>query len=75
MRVRSGKIPPVETPVAKPNIGINVRPQHVTKPKQKVKETVKDKPIESVGQYKLRRLSGQTMEKVVSTIPVLILGH
>jgi hypothetical protein len=75
MRVRSGKIPPVETPVAKPNIGINVRPQHVTKPKQKVKEPVKDKPIESVGQYKLRRLSGQTMEKVVSTLSVLILGH
>jgi hypothetical protein len=65
MRVRCGKIPEVETPVAKPNIGINVRPQHVQKHKQKVKEVVRDKPIMSVGQcYKLRRLSCQSIGKV-----------
>lgn len=64
MRVRCGKIPEVETPVAKPNIGINIRPQHVQKHKQKVKEPVREKPIVSVGQYKLRRLSSQSIEKV-----------
>jgi hypothetical protein len=75
MRVRSGKIPQVETPLAKPNIGINVRPQHVNKQKPKLKEPIKEKTLESVGQYKLRRLSGQTMEKVDPPNAVLIVGY
>jgi hypothetical protein len=65
MRVRCGKIPDeMETPVSKPNIGINVRPQHVHKHKQKVKEPIKEKPIENVGQFKLKKLTGPCMEKV-----------
>ena len=64
MRVRCGRIPEVETPIAKPNIGIMVRPQHVQKHKQKLKEPTKEKPIMSVGQWKLRRLSSQSIEKV-----------
>jgi hypothetical protein len=75
MRVRSGKIPQVEAPVPKPNIGINVRPQHVNKQKPKLKEPIKEKTVESVGQYKLRRLSGQTMEKVDPPNAVLIVGY
>lgn len=70
MRVRCGKIPQVETPVAKPNIGINVRPQHVQKHKQKAKEPTREKPIMSVGQYKLRRLSSQSIEKVWKSLEV-----
>src|SRR5204862_7611066 len=64
MRVRCGRIPEVETPIPKPNIGIMVRPQHVQKHKQKLKEPTKEKPIMSVGQWKLRRLSSQSIEKV-----------
>jgi hypothetical protein len=64
-RLRYGRILAVETPIAKPpNIGIMVRPPHVTKHKPKLKETIKEKQVVNVGQYKLRRLSGQCMEKV-----------
>lgn len=66
MRVRCGKLPEIEPPVAKPNIGIITRPQHVQKHKQKLKETVKEKPVENVGQYKLRRPTSQCIEKVTS---------
>jgi hypothetical protein len=64
MRVRCGKVPEVETPISKPTIGINVRPQHVNRHKQKVKEQIKEKPIENVGQFKLKRLTPNAMEKV-----------
>jgi hypothetical protein len=64
MRVRCGKIPEVDTPISKPNIGINVRPQHVQKHKQKLKELVKERPMESIGQYKLKKLSSHCIEKV-----------
>lgn len=66
MRVRCGKIPEVDVPVAKPAIGINVRPQHVQKHKPKAKETPKEKPVVNVGQFRLRRLNSQTMEKVIT---------
>ena len=71
MRVRCGKIPEVATPVAKPNIGIMVRPHHVQKHKQKVKEQVREKPVVNAGQYKLRKLTSQSIEKVL--IPRIIL--
>src|SRR5271170_2278203 len=64
MRVRCGKVPEVEAPIAKPNIGIMVRPQHVQKHKQKLKEPMKEKPVASVGHYRLRRLSSQSVERV-----------
>src|SRR5271170_6047136 len=64
MRVRCGKVPEVETPISKPTIGINVRPQHVHRHKQKVKEQIKEKPIETVGQFKLKKLTPNCMEKV-----------
>src|SRR5579862_1040018 len=63
-RMTGGRIPTVEIPIAKPNIGIMVRPPHVSRHKPKVKEPIKEKPIIDVGQYKLRRLSGQWMESV-----------
>jgi len=65
MRVRCGKIPEVELPVAKPAIGINVRPQHVQKHKPKAKDAPKEKPVVNVGQFRLRRLNSQAMEKVL----------
>jgi hypothetical protein len=64
-RMTCGRLPAVEATVVKPNIGIMVRPPHVSKHKPKLKEAIKEKPIVEVGQYKLRRLSGQWMEKVV----------
>jgi hypothetical protein len=64
MRVRCGKIPEIELPVAKPAIGINVRPQHVQKHKAKPKDMPKEKPVVNVGQFRLRRLNIQAMEKV-----------
>lgn len=64
MRVRSGKVPKSDIPLVKPPIGIMVRPQHVHKQPKKAKEPIKEKPIKDIGQYKLRRLSGHSMEKV-----------
>jgi hypothetical protein len=64
MRVRSGRVPKSDIPLVKPPIGIIVRPQHVHKQPKKAKEPIKEKPTKDVGQYKLRRLSGQSMEKV-----------
>lgn len=72
MRIRSGKAPKSESPPQKPPIGIMVRPQHVHKQAKKVKEPIKEKPVKDVGQYKLRRLSGQTMEKVRSLFVMLM---
>src|ERR1700737_757926 len=63
MRIRSGRTI-VTPPPPKPNIGILVRPQHVQKHK-KVKETIKEKPILTTGHYKLRKLTGAYMEKVI----------
>lgn len=65
MRIRSGKPPKSESPPQNRPIGIMVRPQHVHKQQtKKTKDPIKEKPVKDVGQYKLRRLSGQTMEKV-----------
>lgn len=64
-RMTCGKLPPVETTVVKPNIGIMVRPPHVSKHKPKAKEALKEKTFTDVGQYQLRRLSAQWMEKVL----------
>lgn len=64
MRVRCGKIPEIGMPVPKPAIGINIRPQHVQKHKPKAKEPAKEKPVVNLGQFKLRRLTSQSMEKV-----------
>ena len=72
MRLRSGKAPKSENPPLKAPMGIMVRPQHVHKQAKKSKEPIKEKPAKDVGQYKLRRLSGQSMEKV-RPFPCLLL--
>jgi hypothetical protein len=64
MRIRSGTAPKSEGPPQKPPIGIMIRPQHVHKQAKKIKEPIKEKVVKDVGQYKLRRLSALSMEKV-----------
>lgn len=74
-RIRCGRLPPLETPIVKPNIGIMVRPPHVQRHKPKIKEPIKEKPIVDVGEYKLRRLSGQWMERVRLLLNSVNLGY
>jgi len=66
MRIRCGKVPEEEpAPVAKPKIGIMVRPPHVHKHKPKSSEKpTKEKIFDLDGHYRLRTLNTSIMKQV-----------